>query len=131
MRTFITLFIFVLLASCQDLSPIKVAPEFGDVFELRVGNFATMANSDVTILFKDVTEDSRCPRSVQCVIEGEAKLSVKFNNQTIELNTHSTLEIVVGSHKIKLVELQPYPEDSTKIPKGDYRASFIVTKITD
>lgn len=128
MRTFITLFIFVLLASCKDLSPIKVAPELGEVFELRVGSSVTLANSDVTITFKDVTEDSRCPRSVECFIAGEAVLSVGFNNSTIKLNTNSNLGVQVGSYTIKLEGLDPYPEHDSPTKNGDYRATFIVTK---
>ena len=127
MRTFITLFIFVLLASCKDLSPIKVAPELGEVFELRVGNSVTMANSDITIIFEDVTDDSRCPTSVECVWAGEAKLSIRFNKQNLVFSTYDKLEIEVGSYKIKLEGLEPYPEHPSQIQKGDYRASFIVT----
>ncbi|MFA5668707.1 MAG: hypothetical protein WC967_05640 [Balneolaceae bacterium] len=131
MRTFITLFIFVLLASCKDLSPIKVAPELGEAFELRVGDSVTMNNSDLTILFKDVTEDSRCPRSVTCVWAGIAKLDVEFYNQTFEFDTYDKFEYEVNSYKIKFNELTPYPEDDSKIPKRDYRASFIVTQTSE
>ena len=120
----------------QDTTNVKLeAPKI--VTKLLIGDQAKVA--DIEIRFVEVLEDSRCPKDVNCVWAGEAKVVIELyeDNKFLEKKTiiitptsylHEKLSIVFSSKdsQISLFNLQPYPNFRTPIKKGDYYLQLII-----
>jgi len=120
----------------QDTTNVKLeAPKI--VTKLLIGDQAKVA--DIEIRFVEVLEDSRCPKDVNCVWAGEAKVVIelykynKFLEKKILIITPTSylqekLPIVFSSKdsQISLFNLQPYPNFRTPIKKEDYYLQLII-----
>ncbi len=120
-------------------SPVSYSNEFnvvgvrkepvrlGEEFTLGFGESVMLPDSSTTLVFTDVTEDSRCPIGVMCFWEGNARIMLAVNQSTIALNT--TLDpkkAYVGNYTIRLNSLSPYPIVNRRIQKEEYVASLVV-----
>ncbi|WP_067480629.1 hypothetical protein [Actinomadura hibisca] len=105
----------------------------GEVFTLAPGGSARLADGALTVTFKDVAGDSRCPTGAQCIWEGDATVAVSVaegGGAPAAHELHTTLqpgEVAVGGYTLRLVALNPYPEQGDPIGAGDYRADFTLT----
>jgi hypothetical protein len=113
----------------------------GESFELEVGESARIETEALEIGFEDVSGDSRCPKGEQCVWEGDATVRVWLKKgsetkETLELHTATQKQSEQAeqsepnhlSYAVKLQRLDPYPTSGKPIQKGDYRATFEVTR---
>ena len=109
----------------------------GQPITLKVNEIAVILPDRITVTFKDVTEDSRCPIGYECVWEGRAVLAFSFEKYddylTGELATPNSLpnpasEMTVFTRNVKLLEVAPYPVGSRPIPLDKYRAAFVVER---
>jgi hypothetical protein len=86
--------------------------------------------TQVTIRFREVTEDSRCPSNVVCVWEGNGQVALTLSTpgdarETL-LNTASEpRRIEFAGIAIALASLAPYPSGDPVDP-GAYVATFEV-----
>lgn len=145
MRTFLSLLVLSLsLSACQLLSPDvdgdNRVPRVGEAFALAFGQAVTIDDTNLTLSFDDVIGESRCPINVVCIWEGEATIAV---GATIQADT-TLLELTVpgprpmrfenndplpaGPYTIRLLELNPYPEEDAQPPKSSYRAVLRVDR---
>jgi len=120
----------------QDTTNVKIeAPKIAA--KLLIG--AQVKVADIEIRFIEVLEDSRCPKDVNCVWAGEAKVVIELyeDNKFLEKKTiiitptsylHEKLPIVFSSKdsQISLFNLQPYPNFRTPIKKEDYYLQLII-----
>jgi hypothetical protein len=95
-----------------------------------VGGEAVVPGTQVTIDFREVTEDSRCPSNVVCVWEGNGQvaltLSTPSDARDVQLNTTSEpRRIEFAGIRIALASLAPYPSGDPVDP-GAYVATFEV-----
>ena len=95
-----------------------------------VGGEAVVPGTHVTIDFRDVTEDSRCPSNVVCVWAGNGQvaltLSTPSDARDVLLNTTSEpRRIEFAGIRIALASLAPYPSGEP-IDPADYVATFEV-----
>jgi hypothetical protein len=102
-------------------------------FTLAVGETVAIRGADLTIKLNRVTEDSRCPTDVVCVWAGNAQLefTARHANRDIVLHLNTgqgAKEFTVGSHRIRLAELNPAPVSTQPIPPESYRARLVVMK---
>jgi len=134
MRTF-------MLASLLAL--VLVLPAFAhqeDKITLRVGQQKSAMRGDLKIKFVRVLEDSRCPRDVNCIWAGNAKVELKVtgpdgNTKTIVVNTMGNLTNgpsggQFDTYAINLVGLTPQPVSGRKLSSRDYRLALEVRRIT-
>lgn len=125
---FICLLIFITTSGCDDI----VSANLNEEFYITQGQKAELKDSGLEITFNRVSEDSRCPRGVECVWEGNGRIKISvyhpaFGTETKELNTTvEPRQAVVGKFKIGLSELQPYPEKDKEISPENYRIRLIV-----
>jgi hypothetical protein len=104
-------------------------------FRIRVGEKAVIGKEKLTVTFVSVVEDSRCPRGVNCVWQGNAKISIEIKVKgnkpaTVDLNTTlAPREADSQGYRISLVELTPQPRESEPNNPADYRAALKVTKL--
>ena len=117
------------VAACSDST---TAP-LNDEFTLRVGERITIEGANLSLMFKRVTEDSRCGIDAICIWagNGQVELEARNNGQTaaVFLNTfQGAKEAVVGTYRIALTALFPAPRASTPISPGSYRVSLTVSQ---
>jgi len=80
-------------------------------------------------------EDSRCPRDVQCIWAGNAKVTITVTNRkgeskTFDLNTNLEGKSArFDGYEIKLGSVSPHPNSNIRINPNGYTASFTVTKL--
>lgn len=100
-------------------------------FALRLGEQISLIGTDLTLVFQDVTEDSRCPDGAVCVWAGNGRIQLGVNQSIVKLNT--TLEprqFIFGIYAIRLTSLSPYPMIDRRTRKEDYVAALVVTAAT-
>jgi hypothetical protein len=130
-----------LIAACSNkpkASFINVKP--GDFFELKMGNSAVISESKFKLTFTGVTEDSRCPKFVKCIQEGQVKTTFAVSldgkgQPPIELvrkpSDKTPTTATVGDFKIQMYDLTPEPESGKKINPADYMARLTVKKVAE
>lgn len=102
-------------------------------FNLRIAHKATIKSERLSVTFKSVIEDSRCPRGVDCIWAGNAKLEFEITGPTngpihIELNTNGEPSHAhFLKYDVKLIDLSPYPEANSGIDKKRYTARIVIT----
>ena len=130
----------LMIAACG--APPTHAPNpsasLGKPFTLAVDQSATLADAPITLKFVAVSEDSRCPKKVNCVWSGQAVISLSAQTngsapQPLILSTiHSpekTDRVAFVGYQIVLQDVQPYPETpDNPIKPEDYRVTFVVTR---
>lgn len=95
------LFVFMITASCgtqKDANTTQTNPNNPSIEEggksITLGE--TIEIGTMVIQFKEVLEDSRCPKGVQCVWEGRARTIVAVSGDGM---TTSEKEIIFGKTK--------------------------------
>jgi hypothetical protein len=126
------------LAACGNkpkASYVNIKPN--DFFELKLGNSAVIPEEKFKLTFKEVPEDSRCPKYVNCVQEGQVRMVFVAN---IDGKSQPPVELVrkksdakpatatVGSYKIQVYDVTPESESGKKINPADYSARMTVKK---
>jgi len=106
-----------------------VQPPLNQPFSLRIGESARFPDANLTVTFRAVSEDSRCPLDVVCVWAGNGQvvLEVRLSTsvRTVVLNTTTQPhEVSVGSYRLALEELTPVPESQSRIPPSEYTATL-------
>ena len=102
--------------------------------ELSVGDTVPVPDTQASVTFVRVVEDSRCPKGVQCVWEGDATIEVRVTSGGSEpesvqlhLNPRSAGDVVAKGLHLTLQRLDPYPENGRSINGRDYRAALAIT----
>lgn len=119
------------LLGCELLT----RPGLEEDFRLAPGQSAAIAGTDLVITFRKVVEDSRCPATVVCAWAGNgavellARTSAGGTTPQILGTPSGPLEAVVGQYRIRILGLDPYPEDpeAQPIPPDSYRLSLRVS----
>ena len=141
-RLFLTSCLLVALASGAAATTSNARPRqkimLDKNFVLRPGQEALLADQKLKITFVSVAEDSRCPKGVNCIWAGNARVVVrltKASGKPVErhLNTNPREEPGaesddLGLYQIRLVSLDPYPVANKTIPRGSYAATLVVSK---
>jgi hypothetical protein len=107
----------------------------GSPVELPLGTPVKDPVSKATFTFVTVVNDSRCPKGVTCVWEGDAVIEVRVTREggeaeTVQLHSNAPAGqgAVVRGLRIALERLEPYPEEGRSISAGDYRAFLSITQ---
>ncbi|MDH4062787.1 MAG: hypothetical protein OEW19_00195 [Acidobacteriota bacterium] len=126
----------VVLTGCtlaEGLGPEPTSTSAADVgqsspaqIELQIGQNARVAS--VTITFVRVSDDSRCPRGVTCIWEGDATVELRIQPEdgavelmSLHANPGFTQEATAARVRVRLVRLEPSPEADRPVAAGDYR----------
>lgn len=119
--------------------PTEDIIKLNEEFTVKFGQVVVMDAGKIKFHFSSVAEDSRCPKSVNCVWEGNAMIIVDGyatdgQSGSVMLNTHkgdATRFPSKGNfagYEVELISLSPYPEDTEPIKQADYVARLIVRK---
>ncbi|HEY1308903.1 MAG TPA: hypothetical protein VGF24_35420 [Vicinamibacterales bacterium] len=135
MRAAIVLVCLLLAAGCDEASPVGPTVGLNERFTLAPAEIAVISDVGLRVEFVDVGADSRCPAGVLCIQAGDALVHIRVIEGTAsssyDLHTGDSnrAAIVHGSVRIALAELQPYPFINTTIAPGEYRATFIASRL--
>lgn len=108
------------------------SPSEGNV-SVALGETVAVGTTGVTIDFRAVTEESRCPLTAVCVWEGNAQVALTFANgygATRDATVNTSREprhADFAGLRIILSELTPYPTGEP-IDPADYVATFRVER---
>lgn len=136
----ITALMIVSLAACAPSTtqgpsgtiPAVIQIESGHEFEIAVGQEAQIRDTPVTLRFRGISQDSRCPSDVQCVWAGNAVAQFTLSSgvgPASEINLNTTLDpksAVFSGYRITLVGLSPVPRSGSTIPQASYVATLTV-----
>ncbi len=94
--------------------------------------------AEFLIEFVGVVEDSRCPKEVMCVWEGQAVTLIRVidvegrssaeQNLTLRAGHPGLASATVGLLNLTLLSVEPYPGSEVDIKASEYRATFTASK---
>jgi len=123
---------FMLLVVARESAYTKEV-DLGEGFKIKNGREAVVREKKLWILFKSVSNDSRCATGATCVWEGNAAIEIEVSKKNAP--TVATLSIWLGQKesgyegfKIKVIALSPYPKLDVPIDPKDYEVTVVVTK---
>ena len=121
----------IVSAACRG-GPTAPQVGLGEEFVLAPGEHAYVDTPSVSILFVEVTGDSRCPADAQCIQGGDAVVRLEVARSearatAYELHTGDMRPVTHEDVTIALVQLAPYPFSSRTIEQGEYRATLRAT----
>jgi len=125
--------LLLLTSSCVASNEVKV--RLGEEFSLKSGQIAVISDENLKIEFVEVTEDSRCPKGVTCIWEGQvvAKVLVRAGDTVDELLlterglTGERVHIYYQGYRLSY-HVEPYPQEGETISKDQYRLLIVVSK---
>lgn len=112
-----------------------------EIIYLKEGESKFLKDQEMTVTFKSITEDSRCPKDVNCVWQGVATAQVELMGlytrpRMVTLNTYNdankgySKSEVFNGYEVSVVELSPQPtsEKNYKNLKGNYKIGLKIQK---
>ena len=104
------------------------------VFELKMNGSTQLEGGGLKITFSGVPEDSRCPKGVNCIQEGQIRISLAVvsgsQTRTLEFTRKASQTGNVTqsfeNYKIQWLDVSPYPEKDKKIKAEDYKLKVAV-----
>lgn len=132
-RLSVALFILCVLLSCQK-SDNEGRP--GQII-LNKCQDRTIGSEKLTICFKELIEDSRCPANAMCVWQGVAiaafTVSDGAGTHQVTLGTETipgmcSKDTIVAGYKVEFIDLAPYPGLPPTIPNQEITAQLKITK---
>ena len=125
---------FLAFQACASVENVIIA-EPDVAFSLPVGKTAGVSGSPTRITFKQVRDDSRCPTSVVCVWEGDARIEVTVSregspSETAVLSLSSPgNEAQIGGLSVRFVSLAPYPATPEPSAPRQYVAELVIRRL--
>lgn len=113
--------------------PVRIV--LGEPFQLAIGQEGRLKSEDLVIRFEKVVADSRCPRDVTCVWEGDAEIQIRAlrgesEQEILRLHTAGgepyPREAEVFGHVLALEALDPWPETAGGIEPEEYLATLVL-----
>lgn len=104
--------------------------------KVQINKQKKFSRSNLTVKFIELVEDSRCPKDVDCVWAGNAKIKVEVKRsgaakEIIELNTGINAKTArYDGLLIELIGLTPVPASNVRINKNGYVATLAVSRLT-
>lgn len=124
-------------AAADGRAVVRRSARMNGNFVLRMGQEVLIADQKLKIKFVSVTEDSRCPKGVDCIWAGNARVVVRLTKGTgkpierqLDTNPREESQAETGdlsNYQIKLVSLDPYPVADKPIAAQSYAATLVVT----
>lgn len=114
-----------------------IAAEMDTPFRLRAGYTAIIASENLEITFLNVTQDSRCPKDVQCIWAGLVVMDIKVVKDDQDIGTFNVSffpsgkgELTkAGPYTIEPLEIMPDAVMGRKIRLFEYAMTMVVSKI--
>ncbi|WP_415328301.1 hypothetical protein [Chryseobacterium sp. MMS23-Vi53] len=119
----------------------KITNKDGEIIYLNEGENKFLKEYQMNVTFKGVSEDSRCPKDVNCIWAGVAVVQVEVMGaatRPMTLNLASldnkgrnyNQSAQFNGYTISLADVQPYPgaEEGAKALNGKYKIGITIKK---
>ncbi|MCA6067639.1 hypothetical protein JI747_010655 [Chryseobacterium sp. RG1] len=119
----------------------KVTQKDTEIIYFNEGGNKFLKEQQMNVTFKGISEDSRCPKDVNCIWAGVAVAQVEVMGTTtrpMTLNLASAdnkaknynQSATFNGYTISLVDVQPYPNaaEGTKVLNGKYKIGITIKK---
>lgn len=132
------LFLITLLLSLTSFICNKNndSDKLGQTLTLKLNESVDIQKDQLTVTFKEVVEDSRCPTGVECVWEGQASIKLDINNAEsvaiiLRAGKDDLAKDTLNGFIYTLLEVSPYPDATVTlpIPLKDYTIDIQVDKL--
>ena len=131
MRVLALLTLMAATAGCFGTGPSEVGP--GEEFELAPNQSARIAGTELTVGFRRVAGDSRCPIDAACLVEGNAGIELNLfgvaANNPVLVSSPLPASWSDGNYEVVLLDLQPHTTTSRPIKPDEYRLRLQVNPI--
>lgn len=118
--------------------PRQTTATLGRPFGLKVGDAATLTDTDLRIEVRGISEDSRCPVNVTCVWVGRAAVALVLTRggQPGEVKTLATIHgpektdrLTYGGYEVRLTAVNPRPASPEQpVRREDYLIELLVVR---
>lgn len=128
----------------EKTGDIKAANLDGEIIYFKEGENKFLKEAGMNLTFKGISEDSRCPKDVNCMWAGVAVAQVEvmgLATRPMMINLASTdnksrnysTTSEFNGYSISLANVTPYPEsaEGTKALKGKYKIGIVIKKSTE
>jgi hypothetical protein len=121
------------LAACWDAAGPRRDVALNEPFELAVGESAELDAGALRVSFLGVTNDSRCPIDVVCIVAGDATVRLRLVRRSrpaelIELVTPSRPCARADAYEIEALRLLPAPRAARPTPPEAYLVGLVVRR---
>jgi hypothetical protein len=123
----------LLFAGCGTTGPSEA--RLGVEFVLAPNQTARVVDTYLTVGFRRVAGDSRCPVEFLCVVEGSAgvELDVFGSNarNPVVLESRPAFDVWTdGTYQVRLTGVDPAASDGSTIAPSDYRVRLVVDPVS-
>lgn len=111
--------LLLLMGNCKPQSQSPASENGNNTITIGINKTAKIPNSKISLQFKNIAEDSRCPVDVTCIWEGIAIADMKATsgNATIDLKVatrdfqpkSASKSFSFSGYRFTLTDLKPYP----------------------
>lgn len=133
---YLAIIIAVLLLGCHKKDSETLELRIGKDTEINSGQTAVNSKYNIQLTVEDI-EDSRCPKDVLCIWEGNGVVNflLEINNNPIKFHLDTNKnhpdfnfinDTIIGDFRYELKDIQPYPISFP--PPSNQRAIVLVTK---
>ncbi len=101
---------------------------------IKLGEDKKVCESEISVSFVELVEDSRCPIGVECIHAGNAVIRLKIAQgngepQTVTLETAKEDDkFDFHGYEVSLISVDPYPKADVGVAKEAYSVRISVTK---
>lgn len=133
-KTFLSL--LAVMAGCCMAGcawPRTSSPALDQTFQLALAQRVTIDKAGLTLVFKAVKEDSRCPRDAQCIRAGQATVTIDVSKpgaapQSLTLTLPKPATANYAGYTVSLVALEPRPVARGRKQAAKHVATLVVRK---
>ena len=134
--------LLIWFATCLEVTKPEYFNDTGDTLVLKYGQTGIGQSSRIKLTFLEVLEDSRWPKNVMCFWEGQARIQISLKKPlneptylilplygyvfTDDSLRHTSVDTL--GYSIKLLQLDPYPEDPVEPDYSEYSATIFIEK---
>lgn len=123
MTRIIYMYILFVLIGCGKTS---LNAELGTPFKMTSVQTVKVNETDIKLNGYKILEDSRCPKDVNCIWEGQVVAEFQVNGLPFKINTQKMTDTLGYSFKINSVE--PIKEQGVEIPVTSYIIDILISK---
>jgi len=130
--------ITIVLAASACSAPVNSQAEMNKEFSLSLGQKVFISGENLEITFREVVEDSRCPRGVTCVWAGRVTCAVELTQAGVSNQVELTATGLEDDYSRMRYEdysfafrVTPYPRAGEEISADTYRLHMIITQVTE
>ena len=101
--------------------------------KLSLGHTTEIKSEKLAITLEDIS-DSRCPKDVTCIWEGEVTVTLNITkgedkSSVLEIKTSKNSSVEFDTYSLTLTSTEPYPQENIEIKKEEYLITLLVENL--